>query len=195
MKFTTTALVKARLSKTDTDDDTTLDAMIDGISARAERYMGRSVELKARTVYLNVAPGQREYLLDAQPVASIASVYFDIDRVYLASSLLSASDYVVDDESGLLHLEFDPEVDREYRNALKIVYTGGLAADAAGLSTAGYPDLVEAMTQQACFEFQRTRNLHIASQSEGSSSVQLTELGWLPHVKEVLDNLTLQGFR
>lgn len=194
MKLTTLERVKLRLSKTDDQDDTVLDHLISSVSARAERAMNGLVELAERTEYQTLRPCQRIYRPKALTIVSVSAIYYDVDRVYAASSLLASQDYSIDTDSQTIQLEFDPPDDREYPRALKIVYTGGLASTVVGLIDEGYGDLVDGITQQVCFEFQRTRNLHLDSESQGDHSASLTTMGWLKHVSETLDAMRLGGF-
>lgn len=188
MDLTTLARVKAQLGKTDTADDAALTEIITNVSRRMERYMGRDAYLVERTEYLNLRAGQTSLRLRGLPVSAVASVYYDPTSVFGDDTLLTATtDYVVDAESERLTLRTKPVFDAT--RALKVTYTGGMAADVPGLVSNGYGDLVQAATNQVISEWKRHAlgGVNVESASGPGGSVSYTRDGWLRSVEDVLD--------
>lgn len=188
MNLTTLERVKAQLGKTDTQDDAALTEIVTNVSRRMERYMGRDAYLVERTEYLNVQAGRTAFRLRGLPIAAVASVYYDAASLFASDTLLTATtDYVVDEETERLTLRRKPLFDAT--RALKVTYTGGMAADVPGLVTNGYGDLVQAATNQVISEWKRHAlgGVNVESTSGPGGSTSYTRDGWLRSVEDVLD--------
>jgi len=183
--LTTLARVKAQLGQptSQTDDDALIEQMIAAVSLRIERHLGRPVESAARTEYVDLCSGVDRYQLAAYPVASIASVKNSTTFAWASTTAkVEGTDYVVDPESGILRL-LPASVWFAGPEAMQVVYTGGIAANTAAVtsSTGLYQDLALACEYQVSDEYRRRHGLSVSGES-GSDTVRL-----LPAVREMLE--------
>ncbi len=124
---------------------------IKGGSKRVEILLDRWVLTVERTIYVDVPPKMTMLYLKGFPVTSIASVHNDPDRVFGSTSEITSDDYALALDTG--KLDFDWELS-EGPQALKIVYTGGMAANTRAFITA-FSDISEGLDEQLAHEFQR----------------------------------------
>jgi len=199
--LTTIARVRAALGnkEVNTADDAWLAIYISLASYAAMRLLNRAIERKARTEYFDVLPSQRRFRVLAPPITSTAAQIVaynntDTPRAFTASGDLISTDYIIVQGNGRAELgiiDFDiPLI--EGVNALKITYTGGLAAgnDAAAVTTAviaAYPDLAGLIDLQVAFMWRRRLSPEVMSQSiVGASTTRLQTGFWDRRVEEIL---------
>ena len=143
---TTIDRVKSLINKTDTDDDATLTAMVSAVSQQIETYIGRTFDNSSSfTDRLTVHdPSQQEFFLRNYPVASISSFKAANDWDFASATEIDTDLYDLEGDTGQIHTRtyFTPG-----KRVLRVVYSGGLAADTAGL-IAGYPDIAQACDTQ-----------------------------------------------
>lgn len=152
--LTSRQAVKELLGTTRLTRDTEIDALILAVSGMIAQHLGRddAIESRSRTEDHDVERGQREWQLRAKPITSITSVSFDIGRDFAAETVLGADDYSFNGRLGLLRFDYPlwwgqdlsgragwPEAE-SLRGALRVVYTGGLAASLQALRSA-HPNL------------------------------------------------------
>jgi hypothetical protein len=127
MSLTTLANVKAFKNITASEHDAELLRLIPTVDQFVKNYCNRpTLEQAAITEYHSAREGQTRLKLKQYPVASITSIHDDVDRVYGADTLLSASDYVLTDpEAGIV--ELDGCSFRGGLNNVKAVYPAGYA--------------------------------------------------------------------
>lgn len=198
MDLTTTTRVGTLVNPGETAPSaftTLLGQIITGVSEAAERYLGRDVQSTSRTVYLDVEDGQRVFRLSAFPVSTVTSISYDPEQGFGADTALTTDDYYNPTYStnGLLKVKttffplggFAPA-------ALKIVYTGGMAANTAAF-IAAYADVTYAIDLQ-CAHVWHTRNfVGTVSSSGDAGSISLQAVDWLPEVKAVLDRYRVRA--
>lgn len=187
MELVTLAYVKAlvEIKGDDTEHDALIENMIEAVSVQAEKYLNRVVMRAQQTQYFDVDGGDVVFALRATPVTSIASTGEGVwnDEAWAFTSALDATAYRVAAETGLLYFR-----DRLVPGpqALKVVYTGGMAATTEKLM-ATYPDLAQAAARQAMFLYNTRKQIGADSISVGESSVSWKgDVAWLPGVEEVL---------
>lgn len=172
-----------------TGTETLIDALIDAVSAAAEKYLNRQTQAASTTEYLDVAPYQRVWSLKAFPVTAVTSVSFDPDQSWGSGTALTAgTDYQspLYEPRGLL-TTWAPLGGGIYNRALKVIYTGGMAADVTAFVSA-YPDIGLAMGQQVAFLWQRRKDMGASTLSSDFGTVTVPPVGlWLPVVRSVLD--------
>lgn len=170
----------------DATQDGIISAMISGISARFEGELGgRLLSLEARTIQLDLEPGQREVSLPAWPVAAspVAEFRSSADRVF-TGDVIATTDYYL--QAGEGRVSFDVGLDRG-RGALQVIFTGGIAATAADVET-NYPDISDAIRKQVVYEFDRRDSLGQSSSTAANVSRAWTGVvDWLPDVLPVID--------
>jgi len=188
MNLTTLSHVKALLGRTPTEttDDYTLRALIEAVSAFAERYLNRGVEQKTRTEYHDLYEEQTRVHLFGYPVASIdgtgEGVWADSSWAY--TSAVAATNYAVAGD-GTLYFRY--RLSAVGPRALKVIYIGGMAPSEEKM-VARYPDISEAVARQVLYLF-NTRK-HVGESLEGVSPASgwvRGDVGWLTGVKSVLD--------
>lgn len=185
--LTTATRVKTYLEGADTSKDTLIGQLITGVSVRMERRLNRYVDASAaRTEYFDLAPGQRTVFLKGYPIASVTSIHNDpYDRAYAASTLIASTDYTIELEDG--RIAFPYYAPTTGQRALKIIYTGGMAATTAAFITA-FPEIALACDWQVVHEFHNRTAPGASSVAIGGASIGFVSgLDWLPIVKEAID--------
>ncbi|MEA3225732.1 MAG: hypothetical protein U9Q07_07250 [Planctomycetota bacterium] len=153
MNVTTLDRLRAHIDEKNWADGTSyLNQMIEGFSAQLENELGRYLETTSRTVYIDVLRSNQQFHLKGYPITSISSVVEDSARDFTGSAvstdLYDTTDGAYSD--GCLFFDYCPNVGQ---SALKVIYTGGMAADTAAF-IAAYPDLAWAAERQIFFWFQ-----------------------------------------
>lgn len=177
--------LKARIGIDDSTDNAVIDEIIAIVSAKVEKYLGRSALTTTYTEYFNVGVGSACFPLKAFPVTSITTVHNDIDWSFAATTLVDATNYTVDTSSGLLYVEPDCLI-CGFR-ALKVVYVGGMADTTSSFKTS-YPDVYDAALLQVAYQYQTRKQ--IGAQSINSITGGVTWVGdveFLSSVKATLD--------
>lgn len=159
------------------------------VSAVIEQRLGRGVLVAERTEYFDLESGQDYVPVFAFPIDTSANldVFYDLDAVFPASSELGATEYRVTSHASGIALRSallgGPRV-------LKVVYTGGMAADLSALAAGVFAPLVEAATMQVVYQVQRRPNLGATVLAAGPGSATFnSEYGLLQHVAEIVDGL------
>ena len=172
-----------------TGNATIIDQLIAIVSARAESYLDRYTESATRTEYLDVAWGQRIFILRAYPVTAVTGVWYDPYQLWDSTSAVDTDEYRSPIYGGGPILSIDRRLNYSWENvqdrALKVTYTGGMAADDIAF-IAAYPDIAGAVDQQIVYEYQRRRDL--GSQAIGGDAGTVTPAlsAWIPSVLEAL---------
>lgn len=166
----------ASIGTTEAGQDALIDRLLELASMQVEAFIDREVQSGTKTEYLDVEYGVTLYRLRAWPVTAITSVHYDPDRTYGSSSLLQAADYGMLGgpvrNRGLLQLLFTPDAD--WPSGLKVVYTGGMAADTTAFISA-FPEIAGAVDLQVVHYLTRKDELGLQSASGQGGSVQLFE--------------------
>ena len=129
----TLAQLKTYLGVSGADDDALLQALLNRVAPAAERACGRTFAQETVTEYHD-GKDDSVLVLVKRPVESVASVHDDLDRAYTDDALVSADDYVLYPDEGLIELDAG-----EFRDGLrnvKVVYTAGYAAIPADVTHA-----------------------------------------------------------
>lgn len=174
---------------------TVVNQLIAGVSAAVEAYLQRSIESTSRVLYLTVDSGSRMFQLPAFPVSTITSIYFDVTQTFDSSTLLTSSDYFNPTlgASGLLVFKYPLLVPYGTApGALKVTYTGGMAASADSFITA-YPDIAHAVDLQVAYLYHTRNMVGTVSTSGDSGAIALSPTDWLPEVRTVLDRHRLRS--
>lgn len=181
MLITTKENVKSLLSINSPDNDSLINAIVLSISSAVENYMNRLVEAAERTQYFDVQSGQQVFNLGAFPVSACAA-YNDYYRSF--DTAIDTDLYtVLGDEGQLIVDQYELTAGAK---TLKVVYTGGLAANQLVLQTA-YPDIEMAARMQAAAMYEKRNKLNILSESFESGSISHQKFELLPIVRQILD--------
>ena len=188
IELTTVARVKALLKHTGTGDDGVIAPLVSEASHAALAYMDRAGSSESYTEFLDVHSSGTDqvFSLKAYPVSSVTSVHYDQDWSFGATELLDPDDeyrLMRGGETGqiMIRVSLSPGP-----GVLKIVYTGGLAADTSAF-VAAYPDIAGALDQQVAFWFQHRRELGSASVGGSGGSVAINnDDDFLPFVRTIL---------
>lgn len=122
--LTTLEKVKSFLTIEDTDDDTSLQRILTAVSRYVETYCDRLFISQSFTEYHN-GNGENGLVLRQYPVTAVSAVYDDTSRLYPASTLIPASEYVWW-EDGRLELD-ENNCFSSGRKNIKVTYTAGWA--------------------------------------------------------------------
>jgi len=182
MLITTRDNIKSLIGLSSSDDDIILASIALAVSAVIERYLIRSIELVERTEYFDVSDGQTMFFVDAYPITQIA-VYNDYGRDF--STAISSDNYTILGTNG--RVVIDKQSLTSGYSALKIVYTGGLAASQTNLQSS-YPDLEMAARIQGGIWYNARKRLGLSSESiQGGGQTSYKKLVLDPTVKESLE--------
>lgn len=97
------------------------------VSNQIEDYLNRSLETASYTEYFDIQCDSKIFYPKAIPIASITSVYADVQSLWAGGEYALSNYYTTFDSNGIV-LETEEQFDA--RKALRIIYTGGLAAHA-----------------------------------------------------------------
>jgi len=158
---------------TDATRDTWIKLAIASVSARVEQALRRPTLSTTRTEYFTIAKNDDQvFRLLGTPVNSGATfeVWSDADRDFTSDTKLDATDYHVDDDTGLLVVD-EAYLDRGFK-VIKVSYTGGMSNDLDAF-VASYPDIQEAVNMQVAFDYESRNRLGQVSNTgpDGSISV------------------------
>jgi len=120
--LTTLEKVKSFLTIDNTDDDISLQRILTAVSRYVEGYCDRPFISASFTEYHN-GHGNNAVILDNYPVTAIASLYDDTSRIYSASTLIPATEYVWW-EDGRVELDSGGTFSSGKKN-IKCTYTAG----------------------------------------------------------------------
>ena len=203
MDATTKERVRTLLRMQDdyTDQDTLLEMLITQASAQVEAYLNRDFLAETKTEYLNMeGPEQRSLWLSHPPVSSVTSLAYDPSAQWDGSeSTYDADDYLLPPATGEMRLRFEPTV---YVNdpasgfrAYRVIYAGGLAADADAL-VAAYPSIAYATDLQVAALYHRSADPQAEQRSFGGAAVKVSEpLGLIRAAREACGQYRLIRFR
>lgn len=107
------------------ENNNALQALLLSVSANIEEYLFRELEFTERTEYFDSEEGQRIWYPKAYPVASIASVYTTVTGKFEGEETSNTDFHVTYNRGGIV---LRRNIGR-YLRAVKVTYTGGLAAD------------------------------------------------------------------
>jgi hypothetical protein len=171
---------KTRLGIAGSGDDTLLDAILVGVSARMERYCDRTFLKAAYTE--TVRPVGRLVSVAAYPIDTAQTITLLDD-----TSAVIAGDYSVTANAGLFLLKWRLFSYEHYASGT-VTYTGGYAQAGSGTEQclAVPDDLKDACAKQVKFEYQNRDQFGVASVSMQGTSVTPAPAKWLPLVEQVL---------
>lgn len=186
----TLAEMKAELGLTDTTDDAVLTRWMNGLQDRFDSHLERTL-LRAADVE-EIHDGHGTWLFTKNfPVESVASVHISPDQTWDSSTLIDATQYVVNKPRGRLQLigtgfgAFWPEGQQNIR----VVYTGGYVA-CDGTPSATQTAMPEAIRRafflQLGFEWRNRTKLGVKSFGAQGVNVQVADAELLPEVKQAL---------
>jgi len=184
MNLTTLAKVSAYLDAGYAEKTALLNDIIASVSEKVRVYLDRTVTTAATVETFTIEPGARFVKLKAWPVSSIAYVANDTSRTFSSSTYIDSDDYYLDIDAGTIEFDFALTPGR---GALRVSYTGGMAATDAAF-VAVYPDIAGAVTMQVVHEFRSRDALAAMSFAAAGVSASTNEsVGLLAEVKRVLD--------
>ncbi len=189
--YTTLALLKARLgiATADTADDTTLEAIVAGVSRAIDDYCHRRFYTVTETRYFT-AEHSRQLLVD--DLLSVTSLQTDVsaDRTY--GTTWAATDYDLAPYNAQLESVPQPywaiEVPFNGTNFFPVGVTKGVkVAGSWGFSSTTPAAISEACLFQAALAFQGSKGVG-ASLGVGGTEVRLSGGGLHPWAKQLLDD-------
>lgn len=182
MLITTRDNIKDLIGVTSSDDNIIIASIALAVSAAIESYLMRKIELVERTEYYDVNDGQTMFFVNAYPITTIA-IYNDYARTF--STAISSDNYSILGNSG--RIVVDKQSLTSGYNALKVVYTGGLAASQSALQSS-YPDIEMAARIQGGLWYNARKRLGLSSESiQGGGQTTYKKLTLDPTVKESLE--------
>lgn len=120
---------------TDTSWDNFIKQNITGVSNSIENHLDREIEKTSRTRYFNVHPGAKDFFITAPPVDTSETITIEEDgegKWDGAETEIESSSYRLTNNFTGFEIDYSPSIGT---NALRILYTGGLALSAVNLNT------------------------------------------------------------
>lgn len=169
--------------KGSTKYDTLFATLITAVSKRFESFCNRTFEQSSSIVeYYSGSGTNRVIYVKRPPIASVASLYDDTDRVFGSGTMIDADDYVADDYTVTLK---NSTFMKGILN-IKITYAGGYSTDTLPA------DLKLAAMMQVAFVFKRRADLGLVGISgEGGSISMQSPMKLLPEVEATLQTYKL----
>lgn len=163
-----------------TSEDSLLDELCTAATETITRYLGYEIGQKSRVEYPR--GGGRELVLRHRPVDSVSAIYVSssFPRTYDGTTLLSADDYAIDEDSGLVQI--GSGVWPDGIKSVRVDYTSGWSSIPA--------DVNRAAIRTAALWYMGRKYVGIAGASLGDGSVTRYEHDRLPvDVRMILDQL------
>ena len=154
MDFTTLARVKTYMETggfTADANDPLIPGIIAGVSRRMAERMDRGVNITERTEDFDSHPSDHAIILHAFPVTA-CEVRHDTQRGFAASTIVDPARYHLRSDRGVV--VWDRYSPTYGKGSMRVVYTGGMAADTTAF-IAAYPDLALACEMQVAYVLQR----------------------------------------
>jgi hypothetical protein len=165
-------------------DDSLLNLLIRGVSAQIQRWLGRTILSGTYTEYHDVNENQSLFAVSAWPVTAVTSVVNAADWTWSATTAVDSSDIHYAGSDGIIALYAVPLV--VGARALRIIYTGGMAANTEELANGDYSDVSMAALQQCVAVWNNRRYFGVSGASAGAASVSPNGTKLLDSVKELL---------
>jgi hypothetical protein len=191
MKLFSVADFKTYAEINDTKFDAMLAVWIDGISERAQAFMGRTLPVQTNAVEKFDLPASTLFV-KSWPITAIASIT-------ILGTSMGASGYVWSPTGGFIRFVTAPSEqipilivgENYYPDGVEVTYSGGYAYNVGiGLTDVlvGLPgDLVSAVKRQLLYEFQTRKGVGQSSVAMPDGSISMYENEeWLPEVRSVL---------
>lgn len=118
--------VKTYLGLSGTTHDDVIDALISAASEAVENFCGRKFDVTAYTEYHH-GGGASSVVLQRRPVTEVSGLWDDLARDFDDESLVDSDDYVLDSESGIIHLLWGAAFSDGVRN-VKVSYSAGYSS-------------------------------------------------------------------
>ncbi len=167
--LTTKDVVKTYLGISGTGNDLVLDQIITQVSSMMKNETGRSFLLDTRVEYYNSLGGSLLHVRN-WPITAVVSLHESLSQIFDSSTLVSPSDYFVDDRSILRKNGVGWLVGKR---VLRLESTAGY-----GTASADLPDYVEqAAVEIVSLLFKRRDRIGIASHTLKDGSRSYFSLG------------------
>lgn len=191
---TTLARVKTMLGipTTVSTYNAALTNVIAAVSSEFEKYLNRPLSQEARTEDYTLTLNGRSIWLLATPVVTVTSIKVDAGWSFSVSALDSTR-YKVNEDTGRVYFLDNlvgglgvSDLDPEAVDALRVVYTGGIASATASLLTVA-PDIALAADIQVAEDWRRRDNPNTQKRGGPGGGTTWTEAHrLLPRVMDLL---------
>lgn len=185
--LTTLNEMKTFLHVDNSDDDATINNLIDAVSQFFNTYCGRKILARALTEYYD-GNGKPWMYVRNPPITTVTTLHVDSERAYGADKLIDSGDYALYQELGKITL--DNDIFPAAPQSIKIVYNGGWTA-------ANVPkDLLNACKEMINFLYSRsTDGNRIGIESISREGVTTNYVNDMPEtVKMVLDKYRIDPY-
>jgi hypothetical protein len=180
--------MKEELGVKDSEDDTLITDLLEGLQARFDDFLERTL-LRGVDVAEIFDGGALSLATRRFPVESVSAIYIDEDQAFGSESVLTADDYRVNYSRGRIVYQLGSSEWPDGFQNIKVVYTGGFVATDATATEGQFvmPVAVRrALSIQASFEWRNRRNLGQQSVSGQGVNISLAPAKLLPEVQEAL---------
>jgi hypothetical protein len=187
MDLVTLSTIKRMIGIEDeqTLDDDILTMLIAGVSAQIEKHLNRTVLSGTYTEYFDVETGAARFSVKAYPVTAVTSITNAADGIWADGGTVDSTSINYSSPNGVISIYAAALV--EGADALRIIYTGGMAADTETLQGGDYADIALAATQQTIAVWNNRRYFGVQSAGGGAGqSVSPGSVKLLDSVVELL---------
>jgi hypothetical protein len=164
--------------------DETLQLIIAGVSRQIEAHLNRKVLAGTYTEYFDVLDGASRFSLKAYPVSALTSVTNAPSWQWSSGTVISATSIDYASPDGVLNVYAAALAPGP--RALRVIYTGGMAASVETLEVGDYADVALAAVQQTIAVWNNRRLFGVQAASVGSQSLSPGSASLLESVKELL---------
>jgi hypothetical protein len=171
MDLVTLSTIKRMIGIEDeqTLDDDILTMLIAGVSAQIEKHLNRTVLSGTYTEYFDVETGAARFSVKAYPVTAVTSITNAADGVWADGGTVDSTSINFSSPNGVISIYGAALV--EGADALRIIYTGGMAADTETLQGGDYADIALAATQQTIAVWNNRRYFGVQSAGGGAGRI------------------------
>lgn len=182
--------MKAELGLKDAQDDGLLGRWMEGLQGRFEEYCNRKFERVQNES--EILDGGGDYLLLRRfPVEAVVTVHIDAEQSWTDGTLISASDYILNQERGRISYGISPWP--AGKQNIRVVYNGGYVPSGRPVGT-GENAMPEALRSafiiQGEFEWRNRANFGKQSIGAQGMNVNLAPAKFLPIVEQTLSIFT-----
>jgi hypothetical protein len=174
MKLTDKADVKLLIKRTDSAQDTLIDAIIDGISNDVEVFCNREFEEKARTERFD-PNGSSVLFLPCTPITTLTSIKEDDLWVFGSDTVIDPSEYTFNAVTGRITFSRPLSTCPE---SVQVVYTGGYATNLSTLPKGFRLAVSEICAATYCMNYTSANAVPKEAESGMKSIQKWLETGW-----------------
>jgi hypothetical protein len=166
----------------DSTEDALIETLIDAVSTMFVSYCGRGFESATYTEYYSGNDYPNTVYTNNFPIITVSGIYDDTSWTFGSDTLISGSNYMVDDISITLLPGY---VFSAGKKNIKVIYTAGYSTIPS--------DIKQACIEEAARKYKRKDRIDISAISLSNESISMFSDEFLPATKIVLNRYKRYG--